>query len=733
MRKPLVTAIALVFSHVLSAQSIPGKSADLLDSVVVVGQRRPEPIEQVVGAVSRIDRATIERRSVQDIHDLVRYTPGVEVSQEANRFGNQSFSIRGLEGNRVSIEIDGVPLPDAFSVGQFAAAGRDLVELGVIDHVEILRGPASTLYGSKALAGVLAYHTLDPSNSDFSDQSWRVGAALGSQSRDESQRWAAHWMGQSDDGRFDFLLAAGRRSGHESANAADDSEYAPNPADYTRDSGMLKFGLDLAEVGRWQLVFDRSEGRQQTDVQSLLFGPGRFSTTYALTGDDTFRRNRVSVQGTVADVGALNDLSVLLYRQDSTTQQASAQYRLADRTTRFPSLRERDFILDQKSTGLEVNAQWRGEWLGVSHWHIFGIDAVRHDYSGIRYGTETNLLTGAQSQTILGEVLPVRDFPNSIGEELGVFWQDEVRLTPAWTVIPGLRWESQRTRGEPDAIWAADNPGAIIARTGDSALSPKLGLRWSGADWSSYLQLTRGFRAPPFSDVNIGLNLPAFNYVALPNPDLEPERSSGLEWGIRYGGAGFQLQWAFYDNRYSNLIESRANLGINASGQLVFQSVNRDRARIYGTEFDAVLGLNALSDGAAAWRLTAAGSWAHGDDTERDLPLNSVMPAKAVLGLEYAPYNGRWGGELLFTGVAAVKRIDRSSADLFAPPGYSVLDAHLWFAIRPELRLNLSFSNLGNRRYWQWSGMRGVLNGAADLDFYSEAGSNFALSLIGDW
>ena len=60
-------------------------------------------------------------------------------------------------------------------------------------------------------------------------------------------------------------------------------------------------------------------------------------------------------------------------------------------TTRFPSKRERDFHLDQTSTGLELNAQWRGQWLGAEHWQIFGIDAARHEYSSIRYGTETNL------------------------------------------------------------------------------------------------------------------------------------------------------------------------------------------------------------------------------------------------------------------------------------------------------------------------------------------------------
>jgi hemoglobin/transferrin/lactoferrin receptor protein len=734
MKNKLCYAIALVLIQpAFGAEPRTSAEQEMLDTVVVVGQRRPEPIEQVVGAVSAIDRDSMQKRSVQRIDQMVRYVPNVEVTQDSNRFGNQGFNIRGLEGNRVSIEIDGIPLSDGFSVGQFASAGRDLVELGVIERVEILRGPASTLYGSKALAGVVAFYTLDPANADFSDGKLRGGASLGTQSRDDSQSWSANLMANGMDGRFTFLAAAGQISGHEISNQAETPEDQANPADSRRNSALLKFGMDFAAVGRWQLAFDHSNGEQKTDLQSLLFGPGRFSTTYALTADDQYSRDRASLQGNIGALGALRDVSLLLYRQDSETRQFSEQYRLADRTTRFPSKRERDFHLDQTSTGLEVNAQWRGQWLGAEHWQIFGIDAARHEYSSIRYGTETNLLTGAESNVILGEVLPVRDFPNSESEEFGVFWQDEITLAPQWAVIPGLRWEMNKMRGYADPIWLADNPDAVIAGTDNNALTPKLGLRWQGEQWSSYLQYVYGYRAPPFSDVNIGLNLPAFNYVALPNPDLKPERSHGLELGLRFGGEHAQGSLAVFDNRFKDLIESRANQGVNEDGQLVFQSVNRDTAHIIGVEFELQMGLDAFWENADAWRLQASGSWSKGDDTERDQPLNSIMPARMTLGIGYAPGNGHWGAELLGTGVDAVSRVDRSTADLYAPPGYAVLDANLWYDFAPGLRLVLSLGNMTDRTCWQWAGMRGVLASADNLPFYTASGRNYAISLNGDW
>ena len=236
---------------------------------------------------------------------------------------------------------------------------------------------------------------------------------------------------------------------------------------------------------------------------------------------------------------------------------------------------------------------------------MFGIDAVRHELQQhpLRHRNQPD--HRRHTNVILGEVLPVRDFPNCDSEEFGVFWQDEITLGPDWSIMPGLRWENSRTRGEPDADLAAPTIPRTIASTDNDAFTPKLGLRWSGDRLVELPQYAHGYRAPPFADVNIGLNLPAFNYVALPNPDLKPERSRGLELGLRFGGEFAQASLALFDNRFEDLIESRANLGVNEDGQLVFQSVNRDSARIVGVEFEARLGLDAFW--AVGRRLASAG------------------------------------------------------------------------------------------------------------------------------
>lgn len=105
---------------------------------------------------------------IRDIRDLVRYEPGVSVRNNL-QFGLQDFNIRGIDSNRVLIQVDGIRLPSAFQfgdpvvVGQGFNLGRDFFDPEILQSAEIIRGPASTLYGSDALGGAVSFFTLEPS------------------------------------------------------------------------------------------------------------------------------------------------------------------------------------------------------------------------------------------------------------------------------------------------------------------------------------------------------------------------------------------------------------------------------------------------------------------------------------------------------------------------------------------------------------------------------------------
>lgn len=707
-----------------------------LDAIVVVGSRAAEPLRQVAATVSVVDRETIEREGMQDLGDLARRIPGLEAVGDAARFGLQGFNLRGLEGNRVSMEIDGVPLPDTFGVGQFSLAGRDLLELDALQQVEVLRGPASTLYGSKALAGVVAFTTRTPE-----DVLWRGAPSagslrLGASSRDRSVLGAAMLAHQSDDARWSGFVGLAQRALQHTENHPRDGGMHANPARGHRGHMLAKLTFAPEAGTRWNLTADHAAGQRSTEVESLHFAPGRYATTYDLDADDRWRRDRVSLDVRWrTPFAGIEEIAALLYHQQSGTRQDTLQDRLPDRPGGNPTRRERRFDFSQDSSGFEAVAQARGEWLGKAHWQVFGLDLTRHTYRSQRDGLQRDLVTGDSTPVVLGEVFPVRDFPRSQVEEVGLFWQDEIRLAPRWAVIPGLRWERYTLHPRNDAVWQADNPGIDLARVSSAQWTPKLGLRFDlAAQLSLYLQAVRGYRAPPFSDVNIGVYLPTLNYEVRSNAALQPERSLGFEGGLRWSRATLDLSLALYANRYRDLIDSRASLGIDpVTGAQVFQSVNRARARIRGLELDAHWRPIWGERDAVHWSLEMQASAARGDHTERKVPLDTILPARASLGLRLGANDARWGSVLRLTGVRRVRRTDPDAGERFLPPGHALVDLSAWIALGEHGELQFTVANLSDRRVWDWGNVRGVAPDAPDLDLYTRPGRTLSAQWRVEW
>jgi hemoglobin/transferrin/lactoferrin receptor protein len=727
---PLGAAITLaLLSPCASADA--GAEATRLDQIVVVARRTPEPLAQVVSSVSLIDREQFEARLAQEPADLLRYVPGLRMDTEANRFGAQGVSIRGLGGNRVRVEVDGVPLPDAFSVGQFAAAGRDFGELASIERVEVLRGPASTLYGSDALAGIVAITSREPQSLlAMSGDDRHFGLQGAYAGRNASRSLSASHAFEQANGTQGLLLLSARQAGTPGNRGSSAGEEA-NPSEREGRSLLGKLGGGFADHGRWQALIEHQRNEAQTDVVNQRFGPGRFATTYQLLGDDAQQRDRLALKfGWESSLLGFDRVDALLYGQNAEVRQDTQQFRLADRATPFESLRDRRFELEQDDRGLDLLGQRAFSTGTLEHALLAGFEFEHTRYHGQRDGRETNLRTGAVSTVVLGERFPVRDFPTSVAQRRALFVQDELKAG-RFSLIPGLRFEQYRLDARPDAMFIEDYPNTRTVDASEDSVTGKLGLRFAASDRSQlFLQYARGFRAPPFSDLNIGLSLTLLNYEVRPNPDLKPETSHGLEAGWRFAGERVHATLSTYRNDYRDLIESRANLGIDpGTGALVFQSVNRDRARIEGIEVELEWDLAGLGERLEGWRLNAALASADGEDRRRLQPLNSVDPDTAVLGLDYAARSGRWGFELLATGVRRKDALDHSSGALFAPPGHTLFDAFAWYAVSDALRVNVGAFNLADRRYWRWAEVRGLAASTPKLGFYTQPGRSLSVGI----
>lgn len=159
-----LAGLALAIASVRAEEALPSIQPTLLDQVTVSATLTEQNLDSVASSVDVTTADDIEKKMVNDIDDLVRYEPGVTVTNDG-RTGAGSFNIRGMDANRVKITVDGVDQAKAFdSTKMFLRSQRNFIDLETIKAVEVLKGPASTVHGSDAIGGVVAFVTKDPAD-----------------------------------------------------------------------------------------------------------------------------------------------------------------------------------------------------------------------------------------------------------------------------------------------------------------------------------------------------------------------------------------------------------------------------------------------------------------------------------------------------------------------------------------------------------------------------------------
>jgi hemoglobin/transferrin/lactoferrin receptor protein len=720
--KPAFAALLLA----LACRAGAVDSAPELETVTVVG-KLPQPLADAAAAVSVITAADIEADIAFDLGDALAREPGVSIGHDPQRFGAGGVTVRGLGGNRVLVETDGVPAARSFAIGSFSNTGRSFADLEVIGRIELLRGPASALYGSDAIAGVLAVTTLDPADviGDGATAALRTRAGHAS---DDGSTFAG-LTGALRAGSVEALLAYARREGGELDHAG--GPPPPNPRDDSSDSLLARAVLPAdGRPLRLSLMWNRDH--TLTDVDALELSGGRFANTIRLQGDDRAASLGVVVDQQLGSFAAVDDARWRLYWNETAIRQYTHEERRAAPPASPPLAIEREFHYRERAVGAELTLARELGAASGPHRLLGGLEFTDTRVVERRDGLQTDLLTGAATSVILGEALPVRDFPVSRIREAGLYLQDEWRPGDGrWSLIPALRADWYRLSPAVDAMYAADNPSEPPVSVEETSISPKLavGLRLREG-LSLYLQYAHGFRSPPFDDVNIGLDLPQFNTRAIPNPDLEAERSDSLELGLRFSGGSLSGTASVYASRYRDFIESRVNIGVEpGTGTTLFQSRNLARAGIQGAEAALTADLGAWRPSLAGFGARASAGITNGRDTVRDRPINGIDPPRGTVGLLYDAPSGAFGAALDLTLVGAKHDVDESAGPLYRPGGCTRLDLRLRLRLSERVVANLGLFNLADERCHEWATVRGRAPGDPLLPLYREPGRNFAVTV----
>lgn len=704
------------------ADADPATAVAYLETVNVTATRGERTLRETPGQVSVVSAEEIADQGYRDVADLVRFLPGIYVDGDLTRLGTSGFNIRGIGGNRVATQVDGVPTSEQFDFGPFRVTQYAL-DLDLLESVEIVRSAGSSLYGSDALGGVVAFRTRHP-RSYLGNGKSHIGLRAGYDGRaDETSEALSAAFGS---GPFAVSLALGRHDGHETENfgtraSEDSSRTVPNPIDRQSSNGLLKLGYSPAAERDWLLALESYDSEGETEVYSsraLAANP----SVREYDAVDTQKRHRVSLEGSFVPMALLADSwLVRLYGQNTQTEQVTYEQRVS---SAFTVLREGSLRFEQETRGLDLEAR-KANGGAISQLFTYGGTARFDDFDQLRDRRDVRADTGV---AIPSSLYPTKYFPASEVRELGLFVQDEIRLRGGkWTLLPGLRYDRYELDADQnDRVYFAGNPGTPAPVDFEmGAFSPRLAVVYQALpELSLFVQYAHGFRAPPMSWVNNGFTNQAGGYRTLPNPDLGPEESDNVELGVR--GSHQRGGWSvvLFDNHYEDFIELVTLPFDPRTGLIEFQPRNLDQVHIRGIEID---GRARLGGG---FELRAAAALIEGDNETLEEPLVSIAPPQLVLGLAFRPTGKRWHGELITTLAAAKKASDLpAGSSQFRAPASETFDAVLTIDLPARLSLQLSAFNLSDEKVWRWQNVQGVAASHPALDRYTGSGRNLAAHL----
>ncbi|MGX9731589.1 TonB-dependent receptor domain-containing protein [Janthinobacterium aestuarii] len=259
-RHAALTSLALAIAAPAAfAQATP----DTFDPVVVTASRYPQHLSEVLSDTQTISSDDIARSGASSIVDLLQKQRGIEVARNGGAGTAASVFIRGANSNQNIVLVDGVRIGSS----TLGTANWSALPLSSIDHIEIVYGPLSTMYGADAIGGVIQIFTKK------GDGAARVSAFAGYGSNNTRQVEAQVAGSTGGPNSFSYALAAGKEKsdGFSASKIGASPEYTYNPDKdgYDKESFSGQFGYQMAKGHEVGLVLLNSKLKAQYDA-----GPG---------------------------------------------------------------------------------------------------------------------------------------------------------------------------------------------------------------------------------------------------------------------------------------------------------------------------------------------------------------------------------------------------------------------------------------------------------------------------
>ncbi len=715
---------------------------DTTDVIQVTAPRMVLELNQVPASIAVLDKQEIEQLAPNKLSDLLRYEPGITVDRTGDRHGDANIIIRGIGGNRVLMVKDGVLMPEGFgSAG--ASQGRGNFDPFQLQQIEVLKGPASALYGSNALGGVVLIKSAEPetlvnsnggapylsANAGYfgEDNRYRIGGTVA------GEIGSSHAMIQVQHQQFEETDI--------------NSDFAPNPKDGNANNVLFKWQVKSGDNQTFNILADYF--RQDSDIQlntniGPIAGPPGTSITSS-EAEDKSENMRFALTHEIADLSFADKLQWQVSYQYSNYKQYELET-TENPGSVFPPIPASEMLdeereeFEQKQFGASFTLQKKfGD-----HNFLIGSDFTHRSVTRPVDRLQTDVIAGTSTDVINGFQYPGKTFPDAKVTQVGIFLQDYYDLLDNLHITAGIRYDYFKNKPEVDQQYQNFNiANAVPATYSDEAFSPHIGMVFDATDsLSLFANYATGFRSPPVAEQYISRSIlipvPGVPHEVIPNNDLSAETSDGFEVGLRLRNDVISAEIAAYHNNYDNFIDSQTIgfrnqppifVGPTAIRQIQYQNI--EEVRIKGIEFSSKIFIDSVLPDGWSGSLNMAASFIDGKNKITDTGLNSVPPHSYVLGISLSPAE-EWQFHWHLRGAGTADDAEPLTQQgqplpAFEPPAYSVQDVSIRWALNENLNVMASVYNLTNKKYWG-AHSKGS-NAAGNLDASAAPGRSFAASV----
>lgn len=599
-----------------------------MDDVVVSASRWEQNKDEIPHTITEIKPENIALANPATTADALGSSGLVFIQK--SQLGGGSPIIRGFAANSVLIVVDGVRMNNAiYRSGNL----QNVISLdaNTLQEAEVVFGPGSVIYGSDALGGVMDFHTKTPK---FSQTETLSGSVL--------TRYAS--AANELTGNMQFTYATPSFTSYTSLSYSrfDDLRTGNNRTDEFPDFGKRfeyverRNGIDVI-VPNDNINRQIASGYNQTNfLQKFRFKMGPFAdvsySAHVSSSSDIPRYDRLILR----DGGVLRNAE--WYYGPQQWQMHQLQTRLYYPTKLYDQLKintayqiieesrnTRRYTSDLLTTRTEevgvlsVNADFE-KLISDTNELYYGIELIGNDVQSSASTTDldTQEVTTASTRYPDG---------GSKWYSFAAYISAKQQLAQKLFLNTGIRYSYISLKSEFDDQTFFDFPFDEI-KLNNGALSGSLGLVYlPNKNWKLNTLFSTGFRSPNVDDIGKVFDSEPGN-VIVPNPDLKPETSYNIEYGIRRKlGKGFHIEFVNYFSFLRDALVRR-NFTFNGQPQIIFDGtlsrvqaeVNAGEAFIWGLSFNTRINMG------QGISLESSLTYTDGEDTIDNLPLRHVVP-----------------------------------------------------------------------------------------------------------